>query len=81
MDNPTDRGSLPLGYGTEIFDAGSGLIGMLAGQGDSTIIMATIPVALTSTLYGIVLENFFFSPLLQTYGKEPFRNFFFKRSF
>jgi putative transposase len=25
MDSPTGRGSLPLGYGTKIFDAGSGL--------------------------------------------------------
>ena len=39
-----------------------GLVGMLAGQGDSAIIMATIPVALTSTLYGIVLTNFLFLP-------------------
>ncbi|MEA2060390.1 MAG: MotA/TolQ/ExbB proton channel family protein [Thermodesulfobacteriota bacterium] len=37
-----------------------GLIGMLSGMGNSAIIMATIPVALTSTLYGIVLANFFF---------------------
>ncbi len=39
-----------------------GLVGMLAGQGDSAIIMVTIPVALTSTLYGIVLANFLFLP-------------------
>jgi len=31
-----------------------GLIGMLAGEGDSAVIMATVPIALTSTLYGIV---------------------------
>ena len=39
-----------------------GLIGMLAGVGDSGVIISTVPVALTSTLYGIVLANFFFLP-------------------
>lgn len=39
-----------------------GLIGMLSGIGNSAVIMSTIPIALTSTLYGIVLANFFFVP-------------------
>lgn len=39
-----------------------GLIATLAGVGDSAVIMATVPIALTSTLYGIVLANFFFLP-------------------
>lgn len=39
-----------------------GLIGMLAGVGDSAVIMSMVPIALTSTLYGIVLANFFFLP-------------------
>jgi len=39
-----------------------GLIGMLSGVGDSAVIMSTVPIALTSTLYGIVLANFFFLP-------------------
>ncbi len=39
-----------------------GLISMLSGIGDTTVILSTIPVALTSTLYGIVLANFFFMP-------------------
>lgn len=39
-----------------------GLISMLAGVGDTAVILATVPVALTSTLYGIVLSNFFFLP-------------------
>ena len=39
-----------------------GLIGMLAGVGDPVVIMKTVPVALTSTLYGIVLANFIFLP-------------------
>lgn len=40
-----------------------GLIGMLAGIGDTTTILATIPIALTSTLYGVVIANFVFLPL------------------
>jgi chemotaxis protein MotA len=40
-----------------------GLISMLAGVGDTTVILATVPIALTSTLYGVVLANFLFVPL------------------
>ena len=40
-----------------------GLIGMLAGVGDTSVIMATIPVALTATLYGVLFANFIFLPL------------------
>ncbi|MDH3393984.1 MAG: MotA/TolQ/ExbB proton channel family protein [Desulfobulbaceae bacterium] len=39
-----------------------GLIGMLAGVGDTATILKTVPIALTSTLYGVVLSNFFLSP-------------------
>ena len=39
-----------------------GLISMLAGIGDTSVILQTVPVALTSTLYGLVLSNFFFIP-------------------
>ncbi|MCF8067112.1 MAG: MotA/TolQ/ExbB proton channel family protein [Desulfobacterales bacterium] len=39
-----------------------GLMGMLAGIGDTTTILATIPIALTSTLYGVLFANFIFSP-------------------
>lgn len=39
-----------------------GLISMLAGIGDTSVILATVPVALTSTLYGLVFSNFFFVP-------------------
>ncbi len=39
-----------------------GLIGMLAGVGDTKVILQTVPVALTSTLYGIVFSNFFMAP-------------------
>ncbi|MBI9087683.1 MAG: MotA/TolQ/ExbB proton channel family protein [Desulfobacterium sp.] len=41
-----------------------GLIGMLGGVGDSAVIMSTVPIALTSTLYGIVLSNFFCLPFV-----------------
>ncbi len=41
-----------------------GLIGMLGGVGDSAVIMSTVPIALTSTLYGIVLANFFCLPFV-----------------
>ena len=39
-----------------------GLIGMLAGIGSTSNILATIPIALTSTLYGIIFANFFCVP-------------------
>ncbi len=42
-----------------------GLIGMLTGLGDTAIILQTIPLALTSTLYGIVLCNFFLTPVAE----------------
>jgi len=39
-----------------------GLVSMLAGVGDTTVILETIPVALVSTLYGVFFANFFFLP-------------------
>ncbi|MCK5322520.1 MAG: MotA/TolQ/ExbB proton channel family protein, partial [Desulfobulbaceae bacterium] len=39
-----------------------GLIGMLAGVGDTSVILAMVPVALTSTLYGVIFSNFFLNP-------------------
>lgn len=40
-----------------------GLIGMLSGVGDTSVVLSTIPVALTSTLYGVVLANFILLPM------------------
>lgn len=40
-----------------------GLMSMLAGVGDTSVILSTIPVALTSTLYGVLFANFVFLPL------------------
>ena len=39
-----------------------GLITMLGGIGDTAIILKAIPIALTSTLYGLIFSNFFFLP-------------------
>ncbi len=39
-----------------------GLIGMLAGVDDTSVILATVPIALTSTLYGVIFSNFLFLP-------------------
>ena len=39
-----------------------GLVGMIAGIGDSSIIIKTIPIALTSTLYGVIFSNLIFLP-------------------
>ena len=39
-----------------------GLMSMLAGVGDTSIILATVPIALTSTLYGIIFGYFLFIP-------------------
>ena len=40
-----------------------GLIGMLSGVNDTGVVLAPIPIALTSTLYGVILANFVFLPL------------------
>ncbi|MDJ0777022.1 MAG: MotA/TolQ/ExbB proton channel family protein [Gammaproteobacteria bacterium] len=42
-----------------------GLIAMLSGIGDPDVIVKSIPIALTSTLYGIVLSNFFLTPMAE----------------
>ncbi len=39
-----------------------GLITMLGGIGDTAVILKAVPIALTSTLYGLVFANFFFLP-------------------
>lgn len=42
-----------------------GLIAMLSGIGDPDVIIKSIPVALTSTLYGIVMSNFLLIPMAE----------------
>ena len=43
-----------------------GLVGMLTGIGDTGVIVRTIPLALTSTLYGVVLSNFVLTPVAES---------------
>ncbi len=56
-----------------------GLIGMLAGAGDSAVVMATVPIALTSTLYGIVLANFIFLPFAATIRERTIKELFLQK--
>ncbi len=43
-----------------------GLITMIGGIGDTSMILKAIPVALASTLYGLVFSTFFFLPFAAT---------------
>ncbi len=43
-----------------------GLISMLAGIGDPDVILKSIPIALTSTLYGIILGSFILTPIAES---------------
>jgi chemotaxis protein MotA len=42
-----------------------GLMEMLVGIGDVGVIIKTIPISLTATLYGILLSDFLFTPLAE----------------
>ncbi len=42
-----------------------GLIGMLAGIQDTSVIFQTIPMALVSTLYGLIISNLFLLPVAE----------------
>jgi chemotaxis protein MotA len=39
-----------------------GLISLFSGMGETGVVLASIPIALISTLYGVVMANFFFLP-------------------
>ena len=56
-----------------------GLIGMLAGAGDSEVVMATVPIALTSTLYGIVFANFMFLPFAASIRERTVKELFLQK--
>jgi chemotaxis protein MotA len=56
-----------------------GLIGMLSGVGDSSVIMSTVPIALTSTLYGIVLANFIFLPFAANIRERTVKELFLQK--
>ena len=43
-----------------------GLIAMLGGIDDPNVILRSIPIALTSTLYGIILSNFILTPIAES---------------
>jgi chemotaxis protein MotA len=47
-----------------------GLIGMLMGIGETELILKQIPIALVSTLYGIVLSNFVLTPMAESIASE-----------
>ena len=47
-----------------------GLIGMLMGIGDTELILQQIPIALVSTLYGIVLSNFVLTPMAESISAD-----------
>jgi len=42
-----------------------GLMQMLSGIGDAGVVIRTIPIALLTTLYGIILSNFIFAPVAE----------------
>ncbi len=50
-----------------------GLIGMLSGVDDAALIISTVPIALTSTLYGIVLANLFCMPFAANIRERTFQ--------
>ncbi|MFO7816538.1 MAG: motility protein A [Thermodesulfobacteriota bacterium] len=47
-----------------------GLIGMLMGIGDTDLLLSQIPIALVSTLYGIVLGNFVLTPMAESIASD-----------
>jgi chemotaxis protein MotA len=47
-----------------------GLVGLLVGIGETDLILKNIPVALISTLYGVVLANFFLTPVAEKIRKH-----------
>ncbi|MGB5157651.1 MAG: MotA/TolQ/ExbB proton channel family protein [Desulfobacterales bacterium] len=56
-----------------------GLMSMLAGIGDTSVILATIPVALTSTLYGVLFASFIFGPFAAHIQERTDREIFLQR--
>lgn len=56
-----------------------GLIGMLAGAGDSQVVLTTVPIALTSTLYGIVFANFIFLPFAANIRERTVKELFLQK--
>ena len=53
-----------------------GLIGMIVGMGDTGVILKTIPIALTSTLYGTVLSYYILVPMAENIHNKTQRELF-----
>ena len=53
-----------------------GLIGMLYGVGDTGVILKTIPIALTSTLYGIVFSYYILVPVAENIHSKTQKELF-----
>ena len=53
-----------------------GLIGMLVGIGDTKVILASIPLALTATLYSIIFSYFILTPIAESIYSNTQRELF-----
>ena len=53
-----------------------GLIGMLTGLGEIAVILENIPLALTSTLYGVLLGSFVFHPIAESIHSKTDKEMF-----
>lgn len=53
-----------------------GLIGMLVGIGDTKVILASIPLALTATLYSIIFSYFILTPIAESIYSKTQRELF-----
>ncbi len=56
-----------------------GLIGLLTGLGDLAVILESIPLALTSTLYGVLLGSFVFHPIAESIHSKTEQEMFLQR--
>lgn len=56
-----------------------GLIGLLTGIGDVSTILASIPIALTSTLYGVLFGSFIFQPIAESIHSKTEQEMFLQR--
>ena len=56
-----------------------GLIGLLIGLGDTGEVLAYIPIALISTLYGILLANFVLTPIAENINHKTAREIMVQR--
>lgn len=52
---------------------------MLAGIGNSTVILETIPIALTSTLYGVIAANLIFIPFMSNVKERTLEELFLQK--